>query len=771
MIVESPRKAKKIRSFLGDGWEVTASYGHVRDLPTREMGVDLQTLRPTYVVPDDRSKKTVSRLRALARQASEIWLATDPDREGEAIAWHCAGLIRAKDPKRIVFHEITKSEIQKALTQSREIDMDLVRAQETRRILDRLVGYLVSPALNNKVGKRGLSAGRVQSVALRLVVARERAITHFISETHYGVRAHMPCPCDTDSDAGEQKTWPADWDTSPHLGKNETLFKDKTYAAEVALLRDFEVTDVQKKQGLRKPQPPFTTPSMQKVANARLKASAKQTMDAAQHLFEEGLISYHRTDSTTLSEECINACRDWLQAHGYGPHIAKTPHTWKSKASAQEAHEAIRPADITIEDAGSGDPVIDGLYKLIRQRTLASQMAHAVYDVTHVVLRSVTGVSESNDSPEAFIAKGRIMRAPGWTALTQGHDPEANDDDDRALPDVAIGVRITATAAEVLEKQTKPPPRYTEGTLTEKMDNVGIGRPATYASIISTLKKREYLFDKKNKLYATDLGDGIISLLVDRFQFAEVEFTAHIEQRLDLIAHGEDTYAAVTRNLLDELGRELKKFESVHVNNIGKFAQAQTSVRIEEPDTPIPCPSCSSNLRRVHGAKGVFWGCGNRDCSAVMNDADGAPDIETYKTRKRIEANAQTCPKCKKGKLLPRNGSKGQFWGCTGYPKCKVAMDDAGGEPNIRRWLEHQKKLAEMPTCPVCSKNKLHQRTGGKGLFWGCGGFPQCRATFEDNKGKPRVTAERVAELKSESKPASKGGGTKRKGVKTARRG
>ena len=697
LIVESPNKIKKIAKILGSDWKVMASVGHIRDLPTKEMGVSPPNFKPTYVT-NPKSKKTIGYLKAAAAKANDVYLATDPDREGEAISWHLEKSLHLKNPIRVTFQEITKKAVLKALETQGIINYPLVRAQEARRVLDRLVGYMVSPALS-KLKQQHLSAGRVQSVALRLVVEREREIENF-KPTHYFVVRVL---FETDG-----IKWFADWNTRDMLPKGQKYLTDKTLANSLSGLRDFTVAGIDKKETKSAAPAPFTTSTLQQAASVSLRYNPKQTMQLAQKLFEEGLISYHRTDSCNLSGDAIEAIHAWLNSHCLGAEVPDTPNTWGSKANSQEAHEAIRPTDIEHREISLGDPKAEKLYSLIWERTVASQMRPAIFDVTIVHLRSVDEVANKK---QPFISKGRVLRSPGWLKLTEDKTQESDSeskDDEQKLPDIKETATLTAFDGSVLAKETKPPPRYTEASLVKKLDKEGIGRPSTYASILDNIKHREYIEIIKRKLHATDLGKSVNDALVGCFNFMEYAFTKDMETTLDKVASGKEMYLPTVSQFHAQLTQDIKK-----------MLGANKAFTTEENLTQHACPACEKPMRRLNSKNGVFWGCtGFPECKTTLPDNDGVPG------QKIVVETKGACPECGEP-MVKRTSKKGKtktFWGCSAYPKCKTSVPDNNGSPGVRKVVE------QGGDCGDCGKPMV-KRKGKKGYFWGCSGFPKCKTT------------------------------------------
>lgn len=579
MIVESPKKTEKIKGFLDDGWEVVASKGHVRDLPVREIGVAAPDFRPKYV-PTEHGAKTISWLASKAAKAEAVYLAADPDREGEAIAWHIADALKLKNPIRVTFAEITEKAVKAALKVPRPIDMNLVAAQEGRRVLDRLCGYLVSPALNNVLGVRA-SAGRVQSPALRLFTEREAEIENFKPTTHYGAVLTFGTADDM------SKSWRATWLSKPWLEDGQEYIKDKALVDRVAALRTLEVVDYKETEERKAPPAPLTTSTLQQVASKRLKMPIKKIMELAQRLYEGGHISYIRTDSPNLSAEAVESIRNYCEQQGWP--LVLSPRTWTAKNGAQEAHEAIRPTKIELEDCGD-TPEEKTLYELIRIRTLATQLEDSVYSVRVLQLKG-----DFDGKEVVFESRGRVLLSPGWEALYARIEQNAETEDDKnSVPALMPGSQVTAANGELQTKQTQPPSRFTEGTLVSQLEKMGIGRPATYVAIINKLYEKEYAREAKGKLVPTELGKQVISCLAGRISFLDYAFTRNLEQDLDDIANGTANYRDVVQAAHEQLQQELVAF-------------AKTTGKI--------CALCGKPMRHIvkapsKGKKGMdFWGC------------------------------------------------------------------------------------------------------------------------------------------------------------------
>jgi DNA topoisomerase-1 len=596
LIVESPGKIKKIQSILGGDWVVAASIGHVRDMPEKKIGVAPPNFNPQYV-PTERGAQQIAKLRTLAAKSDDVYLGTDADREGEAIAWHLKESVGLKTPKRVTFREIEASAIRQAIAAPRTIDMKLVAAQEARRVLDRLVGYMVSGPLSQVTGQK-LSAGRVQSPTVKILVERERAIRGFKKTVHFGAKLIFD---------GE---WFAEWNTKPMLPKSEPYWMDKAFAEKVAAVRLVTVDSFETADARRSPPAPFTTVTLQQAAYNRLKFNPDVTMRLAQKLYEQGLITYMRTDATNLSDEAMANMS--AEAVRRGLKLVSPVRKWKSKASAQEAHEAVRPTHFEADKAGE---TVDEqkLYRLIWERTIASQIEDAVYSVRKASLIAIV-----DGRNVEFRATGRTLKRKGWLAVLDGDDADADADVQEIepanpVPELAKSQGVTANNGEVLIKETKPLPRFNKASLVKEIESEGIGRPSTYATIIATIEGRGYVEDKRDKLYATSKAEVAYDAMQGRFSFFELPFTKLMEERLDLIADGKDGYRATITDFFEQLQNELAALPA------NSAAQGGES---------FPCPSCGKPLRQITGKKGGFWGCTSYpECKTTLPDDHGKPGV------------------------------------------------------------------------------------------------------------------------------------------------
>jgi DNA topoisomerase-1 len=740
VIVESPAKAKTINKILGSKYIVKASMGHVRDLPKKEFGIEIgdgkkPTFEPIYK-PLAEKKKTIDELKKAAKSADAIYLACDFDREGEAIAWHIASLLKAPPEKthRVVFNEITAPAIQAAFKKPHKISIDRVNAQQARRILDRLVGYKISPLLWKKV-LRGLSAGRVQSVAVRLIVEREREIQAFKPEEYWKITAALS-PEDRREARfeAELKQWAGAAVTMPDEASARAVEAELRSPATAWVVKS--VTAEDKKDN---PDPPFRTATLQQQASIRLRYSAKKTMALAQQLYEGvelgeegsvGLITYMRTDSLNIAEEAIEECRAFIRETfdrnlppGKESYLSEKPRRFRTEAKgAQEAHEAIRPTSARrTPDAIARYLTPDQLklYRLIWERFVATQMKPAIYTLTTIEVEAGRGL---------FKASGKVLKFDGHARVTGVKVKE----DEPILPAVREGDRLALHELRATQHFTQPPPRYTEATLVKMLEKAGIGRPSTYAQIISTIQTRGYVKKEHRKFFATDVGMIVTDKLVRHFpDIMETEFTSRMETELDEIEEAKRDWQDVLRAFYKVFDADLEraKKEMKHVNEEGE-------------KTDFPCPTCGKPLVVKRNRWGKFLGCsGYPDCTYTV----GVEEDEQGKIRPKPKVEAQVtehvCEKCGKPMVIKR-GRRGEFLACSGYPKCKNARDlTPEGKPAAPRKIETEIE------CDRCKKNKMVVRMGRRGPFLGCGGYPRCRNTRD-------LTPEEAKNLGVELPPA-----------------
>ncbi|HEX9824272.1 MAG TPA: type I DNA topoisomerase [Actinomycetota bacterium] len=713
VIVESPTKAKTLERYLGGDFKVKASVGHVRDLPRKGLGVDVEhNFEPTFEVNEEK-KKVVAELKAAHKKADELWLATDFDREGEAIAFHVAELLGVShaDAKRVTFTEITKSAIQEAFEHPRSIDLNLVNAQQARRILDRLVGYNLSPLLIKKV-RRGLSAGRVQSPALRMIVEREREIEAFTAVEYWSVEARLSPNGDEQAFLGkliqiDEEKLAASPDKKG-LVLTEEAAREHTANLERAA---YKVAEVRRKEVKRRPSPPFTTSTLQQEAARKLGFSAKRTMVVAQQLYEGvevgpegqvGLITYHRTDSTNMAEQALAEIADVVKKQ-YGERYALAePRRYKTKSKgAQEAHEAIRPTSAArIPDSIAGQLSKDQakLYRLVWQRAVASQMAEAILDQ---VSADIGGAADA--APTYLLrATGQTVKFDGFRRVYfEGRDDETDEDAESRLPELTAEQLLRLLAVIPEQHFTQPPPRFTEASLVKELEKLGIGRPSTYASIIGNIVDREYVRLEERRFFAEEIGKVVIEkVLMDRFkEIVDYEFTARMEEELDQIAEGTMVWTQVLDEFYAPFERDLEKAE-----------QELTRADITSEGTGQKCPTCGEGeVVEKLGRYGKFLSCSRYPDCKYTAQLDGSQRPEP----KLLE---ETCPECGK-QLVEKTGRFGPFVGCSGYPDCK--------------YIKREEKKTGVK-CPQCGEGDLIEkraRRKGKSLFYGCNRYPECDFT------------------------------------------
>lgn len=724
IVVESPTKAKTISRFLGSEYQVEASMGHVRDLPKSKMGIDIENnFTPSYIIPV-KAKEQVKKLKALAKNAPKIILATDEDREGEAISWHLVEALnlQTKPKERIVFHEITKTAIEEAMQNPRDINLDLVDAQQARRVLDRLVGYELSPFLWRKI-RYGLSAGRVQSVAVRLVVEREREIQNFKQDEYWSIEAELSkqSPLNPPLDKGGKiggvfiaKLNKIDGKTVSKLEiSSESIAKKITENLQGA---EYQIKNIEKKDTAKNPSAPFTTSTLQQEAARKLGFSAKQTMVLAQQLYEgielgeegsQGLITYMRTDSLNLAASALNTIRDVIKKEFGDNYTLEKPRYFSNKSKgAQEAHEAIRPTDASRKPELIKkflDRNQYRLYDLIWKRTIACQMAPALIEQTGIDISATSYKLPATSY--VFRATGQIIKFDGFIrAYSEGKDDdEASEDVEGLLPELDIGEILKLHKLLPLQHFTEPPPRFSDATLIKALEAHGIGRPSTYAPTLSTIQDREYVEKIEKKYHPTEIGFLVNDMLVENFpEIVDINFTSHIEEELDEIAEGKIKWTLVAKEFYEPFKKHLTEKEE--------------SVQKQVETTDIPCPTCGKMMEIKFGRMGKFMACSDIECKTTMPLPEEAAKIKelTEKTKGEI------CPIC--GKIMEvKRGRFGYFLGCVDYPKCK-------GISKI--WNKTGFK------CPAClasddRKDKpgdvVERKSRGRGkMFWACNLFPAC---------------------------------------------
>jgi DNA topoisomerase I len=725
VVVESPAKAKTINKYLGRDYKVVASMGHVRDLPKSKLGVDIEEgFEPSYEVIASR-KKVLKDLKDAAKDADEIFVATDPDREGEAIGWHLAeelGSGNRKKIRRLMFNEITKKGVLAAMEKPTTINKQMVDAQQARRVLDRLVGYKISPVLWDKV-RRGLSAGRVQSVALKLVCDREREIERFVPEEYWNITARLAGPVPPEFDAKLLKR-----DGANVKVGNETEAKTILSDLERA---DWTVASVTTKERKKGAVPPFITSKLQQAA----RFPVKKTMMVAQQLYEGidlpgegavGLITYMRTDSTRVSEQALTDVREFIGQRYGAEYVPEKPNFYKSKADAQDAHEAIRPTSMQYHpDAVRAHLTPDQyyLYRLIWNRFVASQMPPATFDETTVDVEAAKYL---------FRVKGSVPKFPGWMAVynqeatlvsdenrsvSPGPDAASAEDDDGAnvLPPLAEGDKLDLKALTPEQKFTQPPPRYSEATLVKALEENGIGRPSTYASIIGVIQAREYVNKIEGRFKPTILGMMLVEkLLSPAFDdILDVEYTKNLEEDLDRIEAGEDDYEST-------LARFYKKFEKDLKRATKEMVNLKEGV---EPDPPVACDKCGSPMVIKAGKFGLFLAC------SAYPECENTRELETPEPGAEGEIE-ETCENCGKPMAVKR-GRFGQFLACTGYPECKTTRKIIATKQGLTAAKPDQ-MLEEK--CPKCDSN-LVLKHGRFGEFTACSNYPACKYVKQKTTG------------------------------------
>ncbi len=727
VIVESPAKAKTIQKYLGKGFTVEASLGHVKDLPKSTLGVDTDNDFETEYVVIPGKEKVLSKLKKLALSADNIYLAPDPDREGEAIAAHLAEELgngekkkkkkKKEEPgeeriRRVTFNEITQRAVRAAFERPRAIDQNLVDAQQARRVLDRLVGYQVSPLLWDKV-RRGLSAGRVQTVALRLIVDREREIKAFEKKEYWTIDAHLAGPKPPAFDAR-------------FLGKGEEKI-EVTNGEDAEKIRaalekaDWIVRSAEKKERRRNPTPPFTTSKLQQDSSRKLRFSVKRTMMIAQRLYEGielgeeglvGLITYMRTDSTRVSPDAITEVREYVTKEYGTNYLPELPNTYKEKKEAQAAHEAIRPTSAMRHPDQVKQYLQEDefkVYKLIWQRFVASQMNPAVFDQTTVDIDAKSGTDGF-----WFRVTGSVMKFDGYLKVYKESEEGKDEEDEELkhkLPPLETGQKLTLKELKPEQHFTEPPPRYNEASLVKELEERGIGRPSTYATILSTIQERQYATKIGGKFTPTEIGLVVTDLLVENFKdIFDFQYTARLEEELDEIEEGKETWTDTLAEFYKKFAKDLKYAEK-HMENIK---------RMEKP-TDEKCELCGAPLVIKWGKHGSFYACSTYDkenpdtCKFTKENPINLPDLDSADLQET--AQEEYCENCGRVMVLKR-GRFGQFMACTGYPDCKTT-----------RRLDQGKRVPDIPLdekCPDCGRN-LIIRHGRFGEFTSCSGYPECK--------------------------------------------
>jgi len=734
VVVESPAKARTINKYLGSGFEVKASMGHVRDLPSKGLNVDIKNdFEPTYEIMPGR-KRTVTSLRTAAKKCDKLFLATDLDREGEAIAWHLAQILGVPEEKtyRVIFNAITQSAIKRAFAEPGKLDIDKVMAQQARRILDRIVGYQISPLLWKKIA-RGLSAGRVQSVAVKMIVEREREIRDFKPVEYWLIPAVFTTDLqsdyhqewldfntpETESDkpptAAEQGKWLAEHNAFKaeldKIGDEEFKASNKEEAEKVfGALRDaeFKLADIETKRTTSRPWPPFITSTLQQAAANRLGFTTKRTMRVAQQLYEGlnlgsmgflGLITYMRTDSTQLSGEAIKEVRNYISRHIGADYLPEKANVYASKKGAQQAHEAIRPTDVDFTPSDIKPFVTDEqfkLYDLIWRRFIACQMAPARWDVTNLDIAAETSIGRC-----WYKTTGRVLVFDGFTKIWPTTSTE------QQLPSMKQGQTLSAVDIRADQHFTKPPARYNEGSLVKTLEKEGIGRPSTYATIISTIQDRGYVEQTEKKFFATDLGEVVTDKLSEYFpKIMDIAFTRYMEEQLDKIEEHHLDWLCV-----------LQEFYGPFKQSLETAAKEMKHAKAEVSPSEYECPKCGQQLVYRFGKNGKFLSC------SVYPDCKFRAPCDKEGKMLEEKVSEHKCHVCGKP-MVHKNGRFGPFLGCSGYPDCKTILNiDKDG--NVL-----PPKPPPEPTgikCYKCKDGELVVRASKRGPFLGCSRFPKCR--------------------------------------------
>lgn len=722
IIVESPAKIKTLQKFLGPKFLVESSVGHIRDLPGKEFGIDIANdFEPTYnILPD--KENVISKLRKAAKECDVVYLCPDPDREGEAIAWHIAQILPPKIPyRRVTFNSLTKDVVLKAISSPRDIDIAMVNAQQARRLLDRMVGYKISPILNRRIqrGRSGaVSAGRVQSVALKLVVDRENEITAFVPVEYWNLAALLT-PANTSSPLIRTSLYSVDGkrvEKEAVEGKDVFLIADQATAEKIAARMrhtPYRVLSVEKKEKRRNPVPPFITSTLQQEASRHYGFSSQRTMSIAQTLYEgldlgnegtEGLITYMRTDSVRVAPEAVQEARTYIASTFGHDYLSPAPKAYASKGNAQDAHEAIRPTHLlhtpdSIRSYLTKDQF--NLYQLIWRRFIASQMSPAVYDTVAANIEGSSGI--------IVRATGSVIKFRGFLAVYEekkdDKDEEDKDSEDRILPPLTEGQLLDLREVTSEQAFTRPPPRFTEASLVKELEKSGIGRPSTYATIMNKIQNREYTVKENGRLKPTELGHVIAQFLENNFKLImNIGFTAEMEDELERIADQHKDWKVLMREFWTQFSPVVES--------------AEKEAFVPKVETDIDCPDCGSKLQKIWYKSKYFYGCSRYpDCTfrapieeLEFNKEDYAADFDWE----------QPCPKCT-SPMKVRHGKFGAFLGCTRYPNCR-------GIINIPKKGEVALPKEDMPHCPAidCPGQIVARKSRFGKTFYACSTYPEC---------------------------------------------
>ncbi len=745
VIVESPAKAKTINKYLGKDYLVKFSLGHVKDLPKRDMAVDVENgFEPTYEVIEGK-KKLIQELKQAASESSAVYLAADPDREGEAICWHLAEELQGKKKNgvpiyRVMFNEITAPAIRKAFEKPGSIDLNLVDAQQARRVLDRLVGYKVSPLLWDKV-RRGISAGRVQTVALRLIVEREREVRAFVKREYWTIDAHLAA-----------KKPPA-FDARLIRRQNEAVEIPNQEGAD-AILKSLDgaqyvVQSVATKEKRRNPVAPFITSTLQQEAVRKLRFSVKRTNGLAQRLYEGvelgkegsvGLITYMRTDSTRVSDEALAEARAHIRERYGEQYLPAGPNIYKTKKAAQDAHEAIRPTSAARTPESIAQYLSEDelkVYRLIWMRFLASQMNPAIFDQTTIDITAggQGGSPVAQEMDYLFRATGSVLKFDGFlVAYEEGKDQKDEEDEEikHKLPQVTAGETLKLKQLKPEQHFTEPPPRFNEATLVKELEARGVGRPSTYASILSTIQDREYVKKEGGRFYPSELGMVVTDLLVENFDdIFDIAYTARMEEELDEIEEGKLNWREALAEFYQKFAKDLERAET-----------NMTDVKRLEKPTDLICDKCGKPMVVRWGRHGSFIACsGYPECTNTRELTVDLPDVDKQNLSE-LEGAEEYCPNCGRPMAL-KKGRFGQFLACTGYPDCKTTKQVGGAEKKPDVLLEEK--------CPKCG-SQMATKHGRFGEFTACSSYPKCKYVKQNTIGmacpKPGCDGE-IAERRS----------------------
>jgi DNA topoisomerase I len=758
IIVESPAKIKTLKKFLGKDFVFASSLGHVRDLPQKGFGIDIEhDFEPQYEILPDK-KEVIAKLKEAAKECDIVYLSPDPDREGEAIAWHIAALLPdTVKIKRTAFNSITKNAVLEALAHPEEINLALVNAQQARRLLDRIVGYKISPILARKIQRRtGVSAGRVQSVALKLVVDREKEIEAFKPVEYWNIGALL-------QDGEPSKKFPArlysvdgkKWEKEPQEGKDVYLTPNQERADTVVARLEkaaYHVAKVEKKEKKRNPEPPFITSTLQQEASRHYRFSSSKTMNTAQTLYEgvdldsegaEGLITYMRTDSVRLAPEAIQEARNYIQKNFGKEYLPETPRTYTTKKAAQDAHEAIRPTSLhhapeKVKKYLSRDQYL--LYELIWKRFIASQMNPAIYDTVSADI--------ATDQDIVLRASGSTMKFKGFLALYEEKEDEEKEDEESALPPLEPGLPLHLIEVTKAQAFTQPPPRFTEASLVKELEKSGIGRPSTYASIMNKIQSRDYTVKENQRLKPTELGRVIAQFLEDNFQqIMNVGFTAAMEDTLELVAANKKEWKLVIREFWAQF--------------IPTVETAEKEAFIPKILTDIDCPKCGQGkLQKIWSKSRYFYGCSRYpDCDYTASSEELNFNKEDYAENFDWD---QSCPICG-GAMKVRHGRYGPFLGCLRYPECK-------GIVNIPKKGETPVSTENAPDCPAigCDGKIIARKSRYGKTFFSCSNFPDCDVIVNDlSQLSEKYANHPKTAYQKKAKGGKRGGGGKLRGKLT----